>query len=180
MSVAQVVEVGEEVYELLREVARRRGKSVEEVIVDAIAGDVDLEARVRMYLKLHEKYLREAEKLYEKGDLVQASEKYWGSVTTLLSAIAELRNLPHYTHRDLWDVIEHIVDATRDPEYSTLFGIAERLHANLYHNFMKRLSFEKHREEVLKLIKKLKTLIDSQLEEHQPAGKIDHRESANA
>ena len=162
----QVVEVSEEVHELLKEVARRRGKSVDEVIVDSIAGDVDPKTRIEIYLKLHERYFREAEKFYEKGDLVQASERYWSTITTLLSVIAELRNLPHYTHRDLWDVIEHVVEVTGDPEFSTLFSIAERLHANFYHNFMKKASFEKHREEVLKLVKKLKTLIDHWLKKH--------------
>ncbi len=70
-----------------------------------------------------------------------------------------MKGLPHYTHRDLWEVVEHLVEETGDPEYSTLFRLAEGLHANFHHNFMRRRSFEKHREGVLKLIEKLRKLI---------------------
>lgn len=39
------------------------------------------------------------------------------------------------------------------------FSVAERLHANFYHNFMDRKAFEAHRQVVLGLIEKLKELI---------------------
>jgi len=74
----------------------------------------------------------------------------------LLSAVAEAKRLPHSTRRDLWDVVESIVEETKNPEYSTLFSLAERLHANFYRNSMKRESFEKHREGVLKLVEMLR------------------------
>jgi len=64
--------------------------------------------------------------------------------------------LPHYTHRDLCGVVESIVEESKNPEYPTLFSLAERLYANFYHNSMKRESFEKHREGVLKLIEMLR------------------------
>jgi len=75
-------------------------------------------------------------------------------VTALLNAIEELEGLPHYSHRDYVDIIEHIAEKYNDPKISTLFGLAERLHANLHHNFLKRTIFEKHREGVLSLIRK--------------------------
>ena len=158
----EVIEVSKEVYELLVKIARRKGKSVEEVIVESIAKDLDPRVRVEVYVKLHEKYLREAEELYSKGDLVQASEKYWGALTALLSVIGEKEGLPHYTHRDLRDIIEFLVEKTQDPEYSRLFSSAEALHANFYHNFMSRLSFKTHREDVIRLIQKIKKLLELQ------------------
>jgi hypothetical protein len=45
------------------------------------------------WMRLHERYLREAEELYASGDLAQAGEKYWGAVTALINAIAERRGL---------------------------------------------------------------------------------------
>ncbi|WP_333638825.1 PaREP1 family protein [Pyrobaculum aerophilum] len=111
------------------------------------------------YLSPHEKYLREAESLYEIGDLAQAGEKYWGAVTALLNAIAEKRGMPHYSHRDYAVIIEALYAETKDKELLVGFSLAERLHANFYHNFMKRESFELHRDAVLKLVEKLKRFL---------------------
>ena len=46
--VASIV-VPNEFYELLVEVARRRGKSVEEVVVESIVKDLDPKTRVEVY-----------------------------------------------------------------------------------------------------------------------------------
>ncbi len=84
--------------ELLRELAG--GRDVEEFIIDLIVRELDPPRRVEVYLRLHEDYLRSAEELYSKGNLTQAGEKYWGAVTALLNAIAELRGgWEHYSHR---------------------------------------------------------------------------------
>ncbi|ABP50463.1 PaREP1/PaREP8 domain containing family protein [Pyrobaculum arsenaticum DSM 13514] len=66
--------------------------------ISLVAEKLDATERVQIYLALHKKYLREAEDLYAKNDLLQAGEKYWGAVTVLLNAIAEKRGLPHYSH----------------------------------------------------------------------------------
>lgn len=147
-----------DVAEVVKAVAQRRGKSVEQLLVDAVLRELDPQERAGVYLRLAEKYLAEAEELYARGDLVQAGEKYWGAVVALLSAVAEKRGMPHYTHRDLWEVVEALVEETGDPEYSTLFSIAEKLHANFYHNFLKKPSFDRHREGALRLVEMLKRL----------------------
>ncbi|RFA98302.1 PaREP1 family protein [Pyrobaculum aerophilum] len=144
------------VAELLRKAAG--GRDVEEFLLELVASRLDPSERVNIYLALHEKYLREAEELYEKGDLAQAGEKYWGAVTALLNAIAEKRGMPHYSHRDYAVLIERLYEETGDEELLKGFALAERLHANFYHNFMERKSFDVHRREVLRLIEKLKKL----------------------
>jgi recombinational DNA repair protein (RecF pathway) len=85
-------------------------------------------------MRLHERYLREAEKLYASGDLAQAGEKYWGAVTALINAIAERRGWSHYSHRDYAEVIERLSEELKEP-LGRLFASVERLHANYYHNF---------------------------------------------
>ena len=156
------IEVSREIYELLTEIARRKGKSVEEIVVESIARDLDPRARIEVYIKLYEKYLREAEELYSKGDLAQAGEKYWGALTALLNVVAEREGLPHYTHRDLREIVEYLTEKTRDPDYSRLFSSAEALHANFYHGFMSRLSFEAHRSDAIKLIRKIREFLGLQ------------------
>jgi hypothetical protein len=112
--------------------------------------------RVELYLRLQEKLLRDAEELNSKGDLVQASEKYWGAVSSLLNAVGERENLPHYTHRDLKEIAIHLTEKEGDKEYTRLLSSAETLHANYYHNFLGKTSYDAHREDALRLIERLK------------------------
>ncbi|RLE90829.1 MAG: PaREP1/PaREP8 domain-contain protein [Thermoprotei archaeon] len=115
--------------------------------------------RVEVYMKLHEKYLKDAEELYAKGELAQAGEKYWGAITALLNAIGERKGWSHYTHRDYAEIVEKLSEELREP-IGRLFASTERLHANYYHNFLTKVNFEAHREDAIKLVQKLKSLID--------------------
>ncbi|GAB6947684.1 PaREP1 family protein [Vulcanisaeta sp. JCM 16161] len=135
------------IYDLIRELAN--GKDVNAFIADLLAARLDPSRRVGFYFKLHEDFLREAEDLYSKGDLVQAGEKYWGAVTALLNAIAESRGWEHYSHRDYDVIIERLANELHDDELRTLFDSAEKPHANFYHNFLIR------RGRVLTLIRRL-------------------------
>ena len=95
-----------------------------------------------------------------KGDLVQASEKYWGAVTALLNAVGEVEGLPHYAHRDLKEITIHLSEKEGDPEYSRLFSSVETLHANYYHDFLRGKTFEAHVEDAEKLIERLKSYLE--------------------
>ncbi|MGC9050664.1 PaREP1 family protein [Pyrobaculum sp.] len=143
--------------ELLKKAAA--GRDVEEFILGLLTERLDPPQRVEAYLALHEKYLREAEELYQKGDLAQAGEKYWGAVAALLNAIAEKRGWEHYSHRDYALAINRLYRETRDRELVVGFRMAEGLHANYYHNFMETEEFKLHREAVLRLVEKLRGLL---------------------
>ena len=143
--------------EILKRLAKE--KDIEEFIIEKVSKDLDPPERIELYINLYEKYLKEAEDFYKKGDLVQAGEKFWGALTALLNAIAEKRGLPHYSHRDYAVIIDELYRETKDRDLVVGFSLAERLHANFYHNFISKDQFDLHREEVLKLIKKLKDLI---------------------
>lgn len=136
-------------------------KDVELFIAELLSQRLDPEARVELYLKLFNKYFREAEELYSKEDLPQAGEKYWGAVVSLLNVMAELCKWPHYSHRDYLEVVENLVDEMKDENLTVYFASAERLHVNFYHNFLRRISFDVHRRNALKLIEKLKGYVSS-------------------
>jgi hypothetical protein len=89
-------EVPERLLVILREKAKSEGKFLEELLSDAVLkyynlGDPRLKAEI--YLKLCQKYLMEGEKLLKEKDYVQASEKFWGSATQIVKAIAAKRVL---------------------------------------------------------------------------------------
>ncbi|MGC9171225.1 MAG: PaREP1 family protein, partial [Thermoproteus sp.] len=128
-------------------------------LIELVAARLDPPQRVEAYLALHEKYLREAEELYRKGDLAQAGEKYWGAVAALLNALAEKRGWEHYSHRDYAVAIDRLYEETKDRELVVGFSLAERLHANYHHNFMGKDGFELHREAVLRLVERLRKFL---------------------
>jgi len=139
------IEVSEEVYELISAIAKRKAKDVEEVILEYVTKDIDPGMRVEVYMKLHEKYLKDAEELYAKSELAQAGEKYWGAITALLNAIEEKKGWSHYTHRDCAEIVERLSEELKE-SLGRLFASIERLHANYYHNFLTKVNFEAHRE----------------------------------
>ena len=145
--------------DVLAREARRRGMSVEALLALLVANGMAEQERIAFYTRLHRSLLDEAEEHYQRGELVQAGEKLWGAICALLNAIGELRRLPHYSHRDYVDIVEILVRETEDLELARLFASAERLHANFYHGFLSRPSFEAHREDALKLVGKLRELL---------------------
>ena len=59
------LELPREVVEILKRLALKKGKPIEELILDAVARELDPRLRIEVYLKLFEKYLADAEELYK-------------------------------------------------------------------------------------------------------------------
>lgn len=145
--------------EIVARKAEEKGLSPDEYIILLMENELNVEERERLYLVLHEKYLSEAEEYAGKGDITQACEKYWGSVTALLNTIAVRRGWRHYSHRDYSEIVERLSGETGDLELPKLFAVAERLHANYYHGFIRAETFPAYRESVKRIVGKLKRLL---------------------
>lgn len=39
--------------------------------------------------------------------------------------VGEKKNRPHYTHRDYWEIMNIIIDETKDDSFTELFALAE-------------------------------------------------------
>ncbi len=81
--------------------------------------------------------MRQAEAEFERGDLLQASEKGWGGAARTLEAMAVLRGLPHNAHYDLRNVAQTLVEETGNRRIGELFKVGEALHANYYEAWMR-------------------------------------------
>ena len=88
------------------------------------------------YIGTSGRLLRQANAEFEKGDLLQASEKAWGAVSQYLKAMATQRGMPHRVHRELRLVANDLVEETGQRRIGELFAIAESLHANYYEAWM--------------------------------------------
>ena len=72
----------------------------------------------------------------ENGDLIQASEKFWGAAAQALKSIAESRGWRHYSHAHFYNIVADLVRETGDLEIRRGFDSASHLHANFYENQM--------------------------------------------
>ena len=63
--------------------------------------------KAQNYLDLNHKYLDEAESLIQKGDYVQASEKFWGAAAEMVKAVAAALHQNFYEN---WLPPEMVID----------------------------------------------------------------------
>jgi hypothetical protein len=80
--------------------------------------------------------LLKAEEALEEGDLLQASEKFWGASAQMAKAVAEQRGWAQSSHAALFQVINRVAAETGNDELRSLFLEAGQLHTNFYENWL--------------------------------------------
>lgn len=91
---------------------------------------------VERYQSVSAQLFEQAHLELEAGDLIQASEKFWGATAQALKAIAQDRGWEHRSHAHFYRVVRNIVDETGDNEIFILFQAADTLHANFYEHWL--------------------------------------------
>ena len=94
------------------------------------------EALAEEYRQTGQRYIRQADAEFDKGDFLQASEKAWGAASQYLKALAVIRGMRHHTHRELRMVANQIVAETDEERIGDLFVIGEGAHTNFYEAWM--------------------------------------------
>ncbi len=110
------------------------------------------EALSEEYKQTGQRYIRQADAEFDKGDFLQASEKAWGAASEYVKSLASLRGMPHESHREIRIAVNHLVVETNMRQIRPLFAVAEGMHANFYEAWMPE-------EEVKDGIESVKTLI---------------------
>jgi len=152
----------EELLVILKRRADSEGKSLEELISDAVSshyGINDPKIKAEAHLKLCEKLLREGEELLAKKDYIQASKKFWGAASQIVKALAAERGLELRNHGELHRFVAELTKESRDPEVRRLWQSATSLHQNLYENWLPPEMVEGNAEDVKRLIQKLRKLL---------------------
>ena len=146
----------------LREKAEEAGYLPEEFGVELIRKsldeELDPEDLVEHYQSLSEKYLTEAKELLKEGDLVQASEKFWGASALAVKRIGAKKGLKLEEHGGLWSFVNVLAMQSGDKDLTTFFHVANSLHRNFYEDEMKRETIEIAAENIELLIDKLSAI----------------------
>ena len=92
--------------------------------------------RAEDYASISRLLLEEGQHALEEGGVLQASEKLWGAAAHMVKAVAERREWPHSSHRELFRVVNRLAQEIGDTEIRNLFRLANSLHTNFYENWM--------------------------------------------
>ena len=114
--------------------------------------------QTRDHVRTARVFLTAADREFTAGDHLQASEKLWGAASHALIAVAQQRNLPHGSHRALKKAAQLLVDETGDGTLHAGFAVAEKFHANFYHDFMEDFQLDADRPTVNNFVESLLTL----------------------
>ena len=90
-------------------------------------------ATTERYETISAVFLDHAEEEFEKGDMLQASEKAWGAVAHYVKSVAKANGWSDGSHRDIAVNARRLLDLTPDPEGNRKrFALINMLHVNFY------------------------------------------------
>lgn len=158
-----VFDIPDKLLSILEKRARLEGKLLEELISDAIFSHYSIDdpkIKAETHMKLCEKYLKEGEELLAKRDYAQASEKFWGSASQMVKALAAERGLELGSHGELHTFVMNLMRESGDPEIRRLWQSAGMLHQNFYENWLPPEMVEGNVDDVKRFIEKLRGLLE--------------------
>lgn len=104
-------------------------------------------------------FLEKAEAEFEAGEHLQGSEKLWGAATHAIMANAQLRGWNFGSHRAMGQAVDRLAEETGDDFLPAGFGVAEKCHANYYHDFMEDYELMRARQIMPRFVHRLLALM---------------------
>ncbi len=115
--------------------------------------------RQTAYVKLNGKYLRDSQRLLDKRDYAQASEKLWGAMAEIIKAVAAKRGVELGTHRSLGEFVSRLQKEHPEWDLVPAFGLGNTLHTNFYEDWLPPDHVELYANVVREFIERLRTLL---------------------
>jgi len=145
--------------EKLKEKAQEAGVFPEELGIEllfqSLNEELDPQDLVEHYQNLSGKYLAEAKEFLNRGDTVQASEKFWGAAALAVKTVAAKKGIKLEKHGSLWSFVDKLSKESGDEDILRFFGEANALHRNFYESEMTPKAVGVLSTDIEKLITKL-------------------------
>ena len=100
-------------------------------------------------------FLEDADREFDAGDELQASEKLWGAATHAIRAVMQSDGQSLGKHRDLRIAADRLESERGDRVVALGFGEAEKFHANFYHGFMEDFQIAYGRQRVREFVESI-------------------------
>lgn len=102
-----------------------------------------------------QQFLVDADREYEAGDILQASEKLWGVASHVVIAEMKRREMPVRTHRQTVEAVNALADEFESPSLADWFIAAQGLHRNFYNGDLDDADFLNHRRRVIWFVERM-------------------------
>lgn len=113
------------------------------------------------HIETAQRFLDDADREYEAGDIMQASEKLWGAASQVVIAEMKSRGLEPRSHREMVQAVEMLAQEFEDRSLRDMFGIARAFHQNFYNGTMADYEFEADRPAIHLFVKRMLEISDS-------------------
>ena len=115
---------------------------------------------IHEHIQTAQDFLEAADREFEAGDVLQASEKMWGAASHAVMAVSQRRGWPYGSHNAMRVAVRRLAEERDDPFLSAAFGVAEKFHANFYHSFMESEERQESIASVRLLVSRLMEMTD--------------------
>ena len=110
-------------------------------------------------------FLTKSDSYFAEGDVLQGSEKLWGAASHAVMAVAQERGWDSRSHYHLAQTVERVAEELDDRALRSEFSVAQKFHANFYHNFMEEFQLEVDRPVVRGFVGRILGLMDESTEQ---------------
>ena len=107
---------------------------------------------IEEHIQTAQDFLEVSDQEFAAGDILQGSEKLWGAASHAVIAVAQQRGWPYGKHQALKTVVRRLYAESGDDLLVAWFGLAEKFHANFYHDFMEDYEVEDERPLVRRFV----------------------------
>ena len=111
------------------------------------------------YIRTSRRFIAQAQEEFDRGDMLQASEKAWGAAAQAVKATAAQRGWEHSNHARLFQNVKRVSQETGDLEIYDLFHVANSLHQNFYEGWQTDDFVQRGIQRVKVLVDRLAALI---------------------
>jgi uncharacterized protein (UPF0332 family) len=113
------------------------------------------------YILQAEKFLQQAEKELNEGDLRQAGEKYWGAASQAVKAFAQKKGWKHDGHAWLFETVDKLSSETKDEGLKEKFCLAGMLHTNFYEGWLTEGEIKRCGLQTKRFVSKIKGILNN-------------------
>ena len=106
------------------------------------------------------KFLQDADREFDAGENLQASEKMWGAASHAIMAVAQDRGWSFGRHRVLLEAARRLVDEQDDDALRAGIAAAQLFHSNFYHDHMEEEELEPNAEIIRRYVEKMLALVE--------------------
>ena len=114
------------------------------------------------HVQTAQEFLVKSDGYFAEGDVLQGSEKLWGAAAHAVMAVAQQRGWKYGNHYTLRETALRLADELEDERISLGLGVAEKFHANFYHEFMEDSELDMNRPLAKRFVMRMLAIVDDE------------------